>query len=59
MPRYKNPVVAVNVIVEKNGRILLVKRENYPYTGMWSLPGGFVEYRETVEQAAERELLEE
>lgn len=59
MPRYKNPAVAVNVIVEDRGRILLVKRNKHPFKGRWSLPGGYVEYGETVEQAAQRELLEE
>ena len=47
------------MILEKDGKILLVRRNKNPYKGTWSLPGGYVEYGETVEQAVERELLEE
>jgi len=40
-------------------RIVLIKRRKEPYKGRWALPGGFVEYGETVEQAAAREAFEE
>jgi 8-oxo-dGTP diphosphatase len=52
------PTTVDTVIIEK-GRILLVKRKFEPYKGFWVIPGGFVEERETVEEAARREALEE
>ena len=56
---YKSPKLTVDgVIIDKN-RILLIKRGNEPFKGNWSLPGGFVEYGETVENAVVREILEE
>jgi 8-oxo-dGTP diphosphatase len=39
--------------------VLLIKRSNYPYEGMWALPGGFVDMEETLEEAIVRELEEE
>jgi len=54
-----NPALAVNVIVEDKGMLLLVKRRFEPFKGLWSLPGGYVEYGETVENAAKREIKEE
>ena len=39
--------------------MLLIKRKNSPFKGFWALPGGFVEYGETVEQSAVREAREE
>ena len=50
---------AVDVVVVKHGEVLLVKRRFDPYAGYWTLPGGFVEEDETVEEAAVREVLEE
>ena len=55
----KKPIVATDVIVEKNGKILLIKRAFWPYDNYYSLPGGMVEYGERVEDAAKRELYEE
>jgi 8-oxo-dGTP diphosphatase len=39
--------------------VLLIKRKNDPFKGKWALPGGFVEYGETVEDAVIREIKEE
>lgn len=46
------------VIVEKRN-VLLIKRGRDPYKGFWALPGGFVEYGETTEDAVKREVKEE
>lgn len=57
----KNPKLTVDVLVtdETGERVLLIKRKNEPFQGKWALPGGFVEYGETVENAAVREAKEE
>ncbi len=56
----KYPRLAVDVVVVfEDGSIVLVKRKNPPFKGCWALPGGFVEYGETVEEAAVREVKEE
>jgi 8-oxo-dGTP diphosphatase len=60
---YPRPSVSVDMAVfRRNGdiqEILLIRRKHPPYQGMWSLPGGFVEMEETLEEAAARELQEE
>ncbi|HXG53096.1 MAG TPA: NUDIX hydrolase [candidate division Zixibacteria bacterium] len=54
----KTPLLTVDVIIEVGGGgIVLIERKNPPYG--WALPGGFVEYGETVESAALREAREE
>lgn len=56
----KRPRLAVDCVVfDHAGRLLLIRRKNPPFRGQHALPGGFVEYGESVEQAAARELLEE
>ncbi|RLF11110.1 MAG: NUDIX hydrolase [Thermoprotei archaeon] len=58
--RPRRPLLAVDaVVLTKRGSIVLVKRRKPPYQGHWALPGGFVEYGETVEQAVVREVKEE
>jgi ADP-ribose pyrophosphatase YjhB (NUDIX family) len=47
----------VDIIIEVEGGIVLIKRKNPPYG--WALPGGFVDYGESYEDAAVREALEE
>jgi 8-oxo-dGTP diphosphatase len=54
---YLNPVPTVDIIIEVAGGIVLVERKNEPRG--WALPGGFVDYGETLEQAAVREAQEE
>jgi len=55
--QYRNPLPTVDVIIEMPDGVLLVERKNEPYG--WALPGGFVDYGETLEDAARRETLEE
>jgi len=52
-----NPVVTVDAIIEMNGGVILIRRKNPPPG--WALPGGFVDYGETLEEAAIREMKEE
>ena len=54
-----DPKVAVGVILQDAGRLLLVKRGNDPERGKWSVPAGFVDAGEDPARAAEREALEE
>jgi 8-oxo-dGTP diphosphatase len=54
---YKNPVPTVDIIIIYGGGIVLIKRKNPPFG--WALPGGFVDYGETLETAAVREAKEE
>lgn len=57
LPERKNPVPTVDIIIEVEGGIVLIERKNPPYG--WALPGGFVDYGESFEQAACREAEEE
>ncbi len=57
---YKNPLpVAVGVAIDKEGKILLAKRNVEPGKNKWALPGGFVEWEEDPREACLRELREE
>jgi ADP-ribose pyrophosphatase YjhB (NUDIX family) len=51
--------IGANTVVEKDGKVLLVRLNYGPRDGHWALPGGLVEADETVEQAAIRETEEE
>lgn len=53
------PVPAVIAVVLRGEEILLVCRKTPPDAGMWGFPGGKMEFGETIEQAAVRELYEE
>ncbi len=55
----KHPVLAASIAVWRDGEVLLVQRSKPPLIGVWSLPGGHVEFGERVADAALRELLEE
>jgi len=56
---FADPKVAAAVLVERDGRVLLVRRINEPFRGLWTLPAGFVDAGEDPARAAERECLEE
>ena len=53
----KCPALAVDIIIKYKNGIVLIKRKNKPFG--WAIPGGFVDYNETVEKAALRETEEE
>ncbi|MBU0568046.1 NUDIX hydrolase [bacterium] len=57
MIKYKNPIPTVDIIIEIEDGIVLIKRKNPPYG--WAIPGGFVDYQESLEKAAIREAKEE
>ncbi|MCL6584553.1 MAG: NUDIX hydrolase [bacterium] len=56
--KYRYPLPTVDIIIEVEGKgIVLIRRKNPPYG--WAIPGGFVEYGESLEEAAIREAKEE
>ena len=55
----KKPVLTVDVVIYMDEGFVFVKRLNEPFKNFWALPGGIVEYGETVEEAAIREAKEE
>ena len=52
-------MITVDAVIEREGKILLIKRKNEPFKGAWAFPGGFVEYNESTEDAVIREVKEE
>lgn len=54
---WDSPKPVVDILIEMDEGIVLIKRKNPPYG--WAIPGGFVDYGESVEEAAVREAKEE
>ncbi len=56
---FVDPKVAAAVLIEQEDRVLLVRRANEPFRGLWTLPAGFINGGEDPAEAAARECLEE
>jgi len=56
---YLNPRIVAGVIIERGGRLLLLRRAIEPRRGTWTFPAGYMEIDETAEEAAVREAEEE
>jgi 8-oxo-dGTP diphosphatase len=64
LSNYKKPSITVDTVIfdessDENKKFILIKRKNNPFKDQWAIPGGFVEYGETIESAAIREAKEE
>ncbi|HSL93301.1 MAG TPA: NUDIX domain-containing protein [Bacillota bacterium] len=61
--QYQRPSVTVDVVIfsliDETLKVLLIRRKQWPFQGMWAIPGGFVRMDESLEDAAARELAEE
>ena len=55
----KHPRVGVGAILVRNGKVLMGKRKNAHGEGSWALPGGHLEFGESLEECATRETYEE
>lgn len=56
---YENPKIVVGSVVADGGRVLLCRRAIEPRRGFWTIPAGYMELGETVEEGARREAFEE
>ncbi len=56
---YLHPKVVAATIPVRDGRVLLTRRAIEPARGLWTFPGGYVDWGEDVRTAARREMLEE
>ena len=59
---YARPALTVDIVLatlEARPRVLLIRRKKDPFAGKWALPGGFVDEKERLADAARRELEEE
>ena len=56
---YFDPKVAAITVISREGKVLLIRRAGDPGKGLWSVPGGYVDRGEVVEEAATREVQEE
>lgn len=59
MGEYRNPAITVDAVIEMENGIVLIQRGKEPFKGMWALPGGHLDYGESLEKAVAREVMEE
>jgi ADP-ribose pyrophosphatase YjhB (NUDIX family) len=59
MKKYRNPIPTVDIIIEKDDKIVLIRRKNEPFKGKLAIPGGFVNEGELIEERAIKEAKEE
>lgn len=59
MKEYRNPTPTADIILQRDSKILMVRRKKDPFKGQLALPGGFINEGETAEEAARREAIEE
>ncbi len=57
--RFDNRGLTIDAVVIKDNKVLLIKRGIEPFKGSWGIPGGYVEWGQTVEVTVKRELKEE
>lgn len=57
--RYNNRRVAIDALIVRENKILLIKRAVEPFKDYWALPGGGIDFDETAEEALQHEILEE
>jgi 8-oxo-dGTP diphosphatase len=57
--KYSNPTPTVDVILQRDSKVLMVRHKKDPFKGRLALPGGFVNEGETAENAMKREAMEE
>ena len=56
---YSNRPLAIDAVIIRNKKILLIRRGNAPCKDLWALPGGHVDWNETVDETVVREVMEE
>ncbi len=56
---WNNPKPVTSVLLERDGKVLMLQRKQQPLKNYWVLPGGFIDYEETPREAAVRETKEE
>jgi len=57
--KHNNPTPTVDIIIQRDSRVMMVKRKRDPFKGQLALPGGFMNEGETAEDAMKREAMEE
>ncbi len=57
--QYRNPTPTVDIILQRQSKVLMIRRKKDPFMGQLALPGGFVNEGETAEAAVKREAMEE